>query len=50
MASGWRKAVRQIQSREFSKRRRTFLLLLVEKAGVREDLMHLPIEVVKAKV
>jgi len=30
------KAVRQIQSREFSKRRRTILLLLGEKAGMRE--------------
>jgi len=28
--------VRQIQSREFSKRRRTILLLLGEKAGMRE--------------
>jgi len=31
-------AVRQIQSRDFSKRRRTFLLLLGEKAGLREDV------------
>jgi len=31
-----RMAVRQIQSREFSKRRRTILLLLGEKAGMRE--------------
>jgi hypothetical protein len=31
-----RMTVRQIQSREFSKRRRTILLLLGEKAGMRE--------------
>jgi hypothetical protein len=31
-------AVRRIQSREFSKGRRTVLLLLGEKAGMREDV------------
>jgi hypothetical protein len=34
------KAVRQIQSREFSKRRRTILLLLGEKAGMREVVIQ----------
>ena len=37
----WRMAVRQIQSREFSERRRTILLLLGEKAGMREVVNHL---------
>jgi hypothetical protein len=36
MVSGWWKAVRQIQSREFSRSRRAILLLLGEKAGMRE--------------
>ena len=44
MVSGWRKAVRQIQSRESSKRRRTILLLLGEKAGMREVVNHLKSE------
>ena len=44
MVSGWRKAVRQIQSREFSEKRRTILLLLGEKAGMREVVNHLKSE------
>jgi hypothetical protein len=39
-----RLTVRQIQSREFSKRRRTILLLLGEKAGMREVVNHLKSE------
>ena len=39
-----RMSVRQIQSREFSRRRRTILLLLGEKAGMREDVNHLKSE------
>jgi hypothetical protein len=40
----WRLTVRQIQSREFSRSRRKILLLLGEKAGMREDVNHLKSE------
>ena len=42
--SGRRKSVRQIQSRELSEIRRTILLLLGEKAGMREVVNHLKSE------
>jgi hypothetical protein len=40
MVSRWRKVVRQIQSRKFSEKRRKFLLLLGEKAGLKEVVNH----------